>query len=78
MCSYASLGIFGDLSLHAANQALREKIVPSAKSYPIAALMEDCKKYFSITNKKPSFEYTLLGTRHIIYNIPFLQWFTVN
>ena len=65
------LFLFFELSLHAANQMLREKIVPSAKSYPIDALMSDCKKYFSITNKKPSFEYTLLGMRYMLFIFSF-------
>ncbi|XP_002982039.2 uncharacterized protein LOC9634885 isoform X1 [Selaginella moellendorffii] len=49
------------VSLHAPNQRLREQIVPSAKSYPLDALMEDCKEYFSITGRRVSFEYTLLA-----------------
>lgn len=49
------------VSLHAPNQKLREKIVPSAKSYPLEAIMEDCKHYFSETGRRVSFEYTLLG-----------------
>lgn len=34
------------VSLHAPNQALRESIIPSAKAYPIEALLEDCAAYF--------------------------------
>lgn len=49
------------VSLHAPNQQLREKIVPSAKSYPLEALMADCKGYFATTNRRVSFEYTLLA-----------------
>lgn len=48
-------------SLHAPNQKLRETIVPSAKSYPLNALMSDCKEYFLTTGRRVSFEYTLLG-----------------
>uniref|UniRef100_A0A6N2LQ70 Radical SAM core domain-containing protein n=1 Tax=Salix viminalis TaxID=40686 RepID=A0A6N2LQ70_SALVM len=50
------------LSLHAPNQKLRETIVPSAKSYPLEAIMKDCKEYFLETSRRVSFEYTLLGT----------------
>ncbi|KAK1299521.1 hypothetical protein QJS10_CPB14g01572 [Acorus calamus] len=49
------------VSLHAPNQKLRETIVPSAKSYPLDALMEDCRDYFRETGRRVSFEYTLLA-----------------
>jgi hypothetical protein len=50
------------ISLHAPNQKLREAIVPSAKSYPLDAIMKDCKDYFLETGRRVSFEYALLGT----------------
>lgn len=49
------------ISLHAPNQKLREKIVPSAKSYPLNAIMKDCRDYFHETSRRVSFEYTLLA-----------------
>ncbi|KAL5668199.1 hypothetical protein ACJX0J_020420, partial [Zea mays] len=49
------------VSLHAPNQKLRETIVPSTKSYPLGALMDDCKSYFLETGCRVSFEYTLLA-----------------
>uniref|UniRef100_A0A803R1T2 Radical SAM core domain-containing protein n=1 Tax=Cannabis sativa TaxID=3483 RepID=A0A803R1T2_CANSA len=49
------------VSLHAPNQKLRETIVPSAKSYPLNAIMNDCKNYFLETNRRVSFEYALLA-----------------
>ncbi|KAI3950110.1 hypothetical protein MKW98_008555 [Papaver atlanticum] len=49
------------VSLHAPNQRLRETIVPSAKAYPLDALMKDCKDYFDETSRRVSFEYTLLA-----------------
>ncbi len=49
------------VSLHAPNQELREALIPSAKTYPIRKLLEDCKHYFSITGRRVSFEYILLG-----------------
>ncbi|KAJ6987110.1 uncharacterized protein [Populus alba] len=49
------------LSLHAPNQKLRETIVPSAKSYPLDAIMKDCKEYFLETSRRVSFEYALLA-----------------
>ncbi|KAJ6806839.1 uncharacterized protein M6B38_135155 [Iris pallida] len=49
------------VSLHAPNQKLRETIVPSAKSYPLDAIMDDCKDYFLQTGRRVTFEYTVLG-----------------
>ncbi|KGG13510.1 MULTISPECIES: 23S rRNA (adenine(2503)-C(2))-methyltransferase RlmN [Prochlorococcus] len=49
------------VSLHAPNQKLREMLIPSAKSYPIRDLLDDCKHYFSVTGRRVSFEYILLG-----------------
>lgn len=49
------------VSLHAPNQQLREQIVPSAKAYPLEALMGDCKNYLISTKRRVSFEYTLLA-----------------
>jgi 23S rRNA (adenine2503-C2)-methyltransferase len=49
------------VSLHAPDQALRERLVPSAKAYPLEALLEDCKFYKQTTGRRVSFEYTLLA-----------------
>ncbi len=49
------------VSLHAPNQELREELIPSAKNYPIDALLHDCRHYFSVTGRRVSFEYILLG-----------------
>ncbi len=49
------------VSLHAPNQHLREELIPSASSYPIDTLLNDCRKYLEITNRRISFEYILLG-----------------
>ncbi|CAG9467009.1 unnamed protein product [Pedinophyceae sp. YPF-701] len=49
------------VSIHAPTQQLREQIVPSAKAYPIEALMKDCAEYFKATGRRVSFEYTLLS-----------------
>ncbi|XP_010507638.2 PREDICTED: uncharacterized protein LOC104784287 [Camelina sativa] len=37
------------------------KIVPSAKAYPLEAIMKDCCDYFQETNRRVSFEYALLA-----------------
>ncbi len=49
------------VSLHAPNQALREEIIPTAKTYPYDDLLEDCRVYFESTGRRVSFEYILLG-----------------
>ncbi len=34
------------VSIHSPTQALRESLVPSARAYPLEALMTDCSEYF--------------------------------
>ena len=49
------------VSLHAPNQALREELIPTAKTYPYDALLDDCRYYLNKTGRRVSFEYILLG-----------------
>ncbi|KAI3431690.1 hypothetical protein D9Q98_004736 [Chlorella vulgaris] len=49
------------VSIHAPNQELRESIVPSARAYPLDALMADCLEYFRLSGRRVTFEYTLLA-----------------
>ncbi|XGV99892.1 MAG: 23S rRNA (adenine(2503)-C(2))-methyltransferase RlmN [Leptolyngbya sp. BL-A-14] len=49
------------VSLHASNQALREKLIPSAKHYPLEALLDECREYVRITGRRVTFEYILLA-----------------
>ena len=49
------------VSLHAPNQKLREEIIPTAGSYPLEAIMQDCAAYFQETGRRVSFEYVLLN-----------------
>jgi 23S rRNA (adenine2503-C2)-methyltransferase len=49
------------VSIHAPTQALREALVPSAKAYPLAALLADCETYFNLTGRRVTFEYALLA-----------------
>ncbi len=49
------------ISLHAPNQKIREKIIPSAKHYEIENIIEDCKKYVRDTGRRVSFEYLMLS-----------------
>jgi 23S rRNA (adenine2503-C2)-methyltransferase len=49
------------VSLHAPNQALRERIVPVAKTWPLPELMSACRDYASITGRRVTYEYVLLA-----------------
>lgn len=49
------------VSLHASNQQLREKLIPSAKNYPLAQLLAECREYVEITGRRVTFEYILLS-----------------
>ncbi len=49
------------VSLHAPNQGLRESLIPSSIAYPLDSLLEDCRHYLSLTGRRISFEYILLG-----------------
>jgi len=49
------------VSLHAPNQKLREKLIPSARAYPLEALFAECREYVKITGRRLTFEYVLLA-----------------
>jgi 23S rRNA (adenine2503-C2)-methyltransferase len=49
------------ISLHASNQSLREQLIPSARHYPLAALLEECRDYVQLTGRRVTFEYILLA-----------------
>jgi 23S rRNA (adenine2503-C2)-methyltransferase len=49
------------VSLHASNQAQRQSLVPSAKTYPLADLLAECRDYVQQTGRRVSFEYILLA-----------------
>ncbi|NER78683.1 MAG: 23S rRNA (adenine(2503)-C(2))-methyltransferase RlmN [Leptolyngbya sp. SIO1D8] len=49
------------VSLHASNQALREKLIPSARRYPLKDLIAECYEYVHTTGRRVSFEYILLA-----------------
>ena len=49
------------VSLHAPDQVLREKLIPSARPYPIEDLLAECREYVEITGRRVSFEYILLA-----------------
>lgn len=49
------------VSLHASNQALRTQLIPSAKQYPLSALLDECRDYVKMTGRRVTFEYILLA-----------------
>jgi 23S rRNA (adenine2503-C2)-methyltransferase len=49
------------VSLHASNQATREQLIPSARHYPLEALLEECREYVQTTGRRVTFEYILLA-----------------
>lgn len=48
------------VSLHAPTDTIRKKIMPIAKSYPIGTILESAKYYTTMTNRRVTFEYTLI------------------
>lgn len=49
------------VSLHAASQELRQRLIPSARHYPLEVLLADCREYFRLTGRRITFEYILLA-----------------
>jgi 23S rRNA (adenine2503-C2)-methyltransferase len=48
------------VSLHAANDALRDELVPVNRRYPLAALMQACADYQTAKGRRLSFEWALI------------------
>lgn len=48
------------ISLHAPTDEQRSKLMPINQRYPLAEVIEACKYYESVTNKRVTFEYILL------------------
>lgn len=48
------------ISLHAPNNELRNKLMPVNKAYPLEVLIDTCRKYQDLTNRRLTFEYILL------------------
>lgn len=48
------------ISLHAAFQEKRERIMPIAVKYTLKELLKVCNNYFTITGRRLTFEYTLI------------------
>ena len=49
------------VSLHAANDALRDELVPINRRYPIDELMTACAEYLAVKGRRISFEWALIA-----------------
>lgn len=49
------------VSLHASNQKLRQKLIPSAEGYTLENLIAECREYVKLTKRRLTFEYILLA-----------------
>lgn len=49
------------ISLHAADDVLRNRLVPVNKKYPLKELMTACRSYFDATGRRITFEYALFA-----------------
>lgn len=52
------------ISLHAADDETRSEIMPINNKWNIASLLEACRKYFAVTGRRISFEYTLIAGKN--------------
>jgi 23S rRNA (adenine2503-C2)-methyltransferase len=48
------------VSLHAANDRLRDELVPLNKTYPLSVLMDACETYLEMKGRRLSFEWALI------------------
>lgn len=48
------------ISLHTPNNNLRSKLMPINNLWPLEKLINECKKYFTLTKRRLTFEYILL------------------
>jgi 23S rRNA (adenine2503-C2)-methyltransferase len=58
--AHESLPVNLAVSLHAANDELRDELVPINRRYPIEALAAACEEYVAITRRRLSFEWALI------------------
>jgi 23S rRNA (adenine2503-C2)-methyltransferase len=49
------------ISLHAANDELRDRLIPVNRRYPLAELMAACRAYKASTHRRLSFEWALIA-----------------
>jgi 23S rRNA (adenine2503-C2)-methyltransferase len=55
-----SLPINLAVSLHAANDGLRDQLVPINRRWPLATLMDACREYLEVKGRRLSFEWALI------------------
>lgn len=48
------------LSLHAPDDETRERLIPTARKWKIAEILDACRRYFEKTNRNLTFEYLLI------------------
>jgi 23S rRNA (adenine2503-C2)-methyltransferase len=58
--SQAGLQIELSISLHSANDAVRSRLMPINKRFPVEALIEICRRYIQKTSRQITFEYILI------------------
>lgn len=49
------------VSLHSANNAKRNELIPINRRYPLEVLMKACQEYTEITNRRITFEFALIA-----------------
>ncbi len=49
------------LSLHAPNDELRETLIPTARKWRLAEILDACREYYAKTKRNLTFEYLMLG-----------------
>lgn len=61
----ADLQVTLAISLHAADDQLRDSLIPLNRKYPLAALMQAVGEYIAKTNRRVTFEYIMLDEVNI-------------
>lgn len=59
-----NLPITLSISLHAVNDEVRSALMPVNRRYPIAKLLDACVAYYKATERRISFEYTLIAGKN--------------
>ena len=49
------------ISLHASNDKIRDQLMPINKTYNLAKLIDTCKQYLTLSNRRLTFEYILIS-----------------
>ncbi len=49
------------VSLHAPDEALRERLIPTAHRYPLRGIIDACREYVAKTGRRVTFEYCLMS-----------------